>query len=124
MNEARIKLAEAMGWEWDESIRPRDFEGYPGWCCWVKPDGDKWFAADAMPDPENDANDDYAVLEWVRKQIFSKRMQFSAKLGEILQNIENEDYSVAWPDAVIRYQTGDYARAALTLPQFVEDSGN
>ena len=99
-NHNRIKLAEAMGWKWDTSMRPRDFEGFPDWQCWIKPDGDKWFGSGRMPDPETDANDDYAVLEWMRTMPF-----------------ENGDWQRINPIdlPMTNYRIGDYARTALKV---------
>ena len=68
MNKAQIKLAKAMGWKWDDSIRPPTREYYPVSPCWIKPDGDKWFAADAMPDPFTDANDCDALKKYMQSQ--------------------------------------------------------
>lgn len=107
-NEKRIRLAEAMGWMWDESIRPR--KNTPDkWCCWIKPDGDKWFDSDAMPDPYTDANDDYAVLEWARTQ----DRHFLYKYGDAHFAIRLSHAPTA--NGVPCYQIGDYANAALQV---------
>ena len=62
----RIRLAEAMGWKWSvknihyktgEWVNPEDW-AYPN-CC----------KREELPfNPFTNANDDYAVLEWMRKQ--------------------------------------------------------
>jgi len=49
-------------------------------------------------DPFNDANDDYAVMEWIRKQ------HFVTYLTAYLEHEYTQDY-----------QIGDYARAALKV---------
>ncbi len=86
----RIRLAEAMGW----------FKDYDDPNVWHElgdnPDG----PCKVLPDPENDANDDYAVLEWMRKDITTKEFNEFRVMTE-------------WP--VYRYQIGDYARAALKV---------
>ena len=90
----RIKLAEAMGWTHDEIDEN----------CWHSPDDDPkgpWTDTAYLPDPETDANDDYAVLEWMHadstdfgtSQRFMKHLQFQAH----------------------QYRVGDYARAALKV---------
>jgi len=94
----RIKLAEAMGWK----IISHDF-----------PEGPMTRTVDGVvqirklpPDPENNANDDYAVLEWMRDKFFE---------GGILRYGE-------WTKAINSvipysrdYRIGDYARAALKV---------
>ncbi len=100
----RIKLAEAMGWKFEEVDHEYRY-------CYKRPDGhrDAFRIKEAydtvIPDPENDANDDYAVLEWARDYTEL------TPLG-----------SVSWPilDVMggalqINYQIGDYARAALKV---------
>jgi len=87
----RIKLAEAMGWiacefTWQELKEyyavPPNHPNRPG-------EGN----ITDIPDPFTDANDDYAVLEWMRKQ------------GTPYRNI-GQSYM---------YQIGDYARACLRV---------
>ena len=91
--DSRIKLAEAMGWEWQQSSDPLigrwSFGG-------MTHDYGLWHHY--IPDPENDANDDYAVLEWMRK--------------------EREGFSTCYlltTRTRWSYQIGDYARAALEV---------
>ena len=108
MSEARIKLAEAMGWTWDESIRKRgDFPDR--WCCWIKPDGDKWFAADAMPDPFTDANDDYAVLEWM--QDYQGNQDKIMRWHDFCLALQ----AICDPPLMTEYEVGYYARAAVSV---------
>ena len=104
-----IKLAEDMGWT------PLDLN-LTGW--WMPPGvklDDHIFhinrVAEAdLPDPFTDANDDYAVLEWMRKQS-SDYMNIDGKhYGHWLQ-FKTLLNSV---DAV-EYQIGDYARAVLKV---------
>ena len=91
----RIKLAEAMGWKWSlkdvhcktgEWVSPEGF-AYPNWCLYEE-----------LPFyPFTDANDDYAVLEWMRK---------TQDRWEVIEDaMESTDF--------LDYQVGDYARAAL-----------
>jgi len=91
--EDRIKLAKAMGWT---RIK------YPtAKIPWRK--NDMWQPPHMRsvryknpPDPFTDANDDYAVLEWMRN------------CSEI------KDTAVNWKSQ-FTYQIGDYARAALKV---------
>jgi len=59
----RIKLAEAMGWG---RVPLKVFSGENS-RVWESPEGVQ--AADSLPDPFTDANDDYAVLEWAIKNL-------------------------------------------------------
>ncbi len=110
----RIKLAEAMGWEFHKGTVGKNY-----WCLsspdagyadkyhssWKKPPGQDWQCelcgcGDDIPDPENDANDDYAVLEWMRSlgKSIDLRMRPDGKLF-----------------MAANYKIGDYARAALKV---------
>ncbi|KKL60018.1 hypothetical protein LCGC14_2209480 [marine sediment metagenome] len=80
----RIQLAEAIGG--------------PIWEAYIDP-GKHPECVD-LPDPENDANDDYAVLEWMREHHRAELRRACNDLGK----------SYAW-----NYQIGDYARAALKM---------
>ncbi len=91
----RIKLAEAMGW----SREGHDF----GQDTWLKdnviafaPDSQRT-KEDEIPDPFTDANDDYAVLEWMGNHDLICRF-----------NDELTDHKFT-------YKLGDYARAALKV---------
>ena len=89
-NQDKRRLAEAMGWELVDHCNTER---------WIRP-GSLGFTGylDLPFDPFTDANDDYAVLEWMRKDIDTKEFdEFRIMTG--------------WP--TYRYQIGDYARAAL-----------
>ena len=97
----RIKLAEAMGWK---------YKSTNGWFQWTNPQG---YAIGSMAlgkkhivppiNPFKDANDDYAVLEWMREK----------------QNGDKDDcfiwtlFASGCPS--YSYKVGDYARAALKV---------
>jgi len=81
MTDDRIKLAEAMGWK-----RLNKTE-------WLDPDGIRH--TNFGFNPFTDANDDYAVLEWMRKNE-TMPMSLCGKLA-------------------FHYKVGDYARAALKV---------
>ena len=84
----RIKLAEAMGWHKNPDSG--------SWSYRVNfPDVKYAHYEHELPDPENDANDDYAVLEWMRAQ--------------------GGDYHHAIKFSALNYRIGDYARAALKV---------
>ena len=55
-------------------------------------------------DPFTDANDDYAVLEWMREH---------DRAGEFDTALCQRDHSMY--DELFRYQIGNYARAALKV---------
>ena len=84
----RIKLAEAMGWWIKADIN------------WISPEGHNH---KEPPDPSTNANDDYAVLEWVRENWCGKD-----KDKWMLFNKHCQGYSVF-------YKIGDYAQAALKV---------
>lgn len=97
----RIKLAEAMGWDIHEN-------GH----CWRQrkiPDS-LWVNVPDLPDPFTDANDDYAVLEWVRNQVPTNN-----------NGIKWASHDFGWwfykhlKDNPAEYELGDYARAALKI---------
>jgi len=94
----RIKLAEAM---FPDNAFDVNINGDPLMC-----HNDDWgddSRITCVPDPFTDANDDYAVLEWMR--------------GRGLQDDSNLAMDEAWfamPDKG-EYQIGDYARAALKV---------
>ena len=98
----RIRLAEAMGWRNCEPKGYVNVDGVPT----VTPAGepppfDQPPYIAALPDPFTDANDDYAVLEWIHadstdfgtSQRIMKKLVFAAH----------------------QYRVGDYARAALEV---------
>lgn len=86
----RIKLAELIGWKHkpdDESLwRPIGIDVGP------------WIHVSRLPDPENDANDDYAILECMR--LDPQRFNDA--------ECETEKSGWAW-----KYQIGYYAKLAL-----------
>jgi len=100
MDDRIRRLCEAMGWE------PYPTGSDPKFNWWVDPktgkDYDKF-------DPFTNANDDYAVLEWMRGDY--RWGPFKTALIE-LRKIE-----VSWHGSQFtwNYQVGDYARAALKV---------
>lgn len=98
----RIKLAEARGY------RRHKYSSVP---MWESPSQEitvknkptivhgPWLRENELPDPENDANDDYAVLEWILKDDKPFNMAM----------IKHLEWS-AW-----EYKVGDFARAALKV---------
>jgi len=89
---SREKIARVMGWTTCD-------EGN----LWRDPDSSNMNLRDDPPDPFTDANDDYAVLEWMRKD--DQRIS-GIRLAEWTNFIG------ALPDNW-QYQIGNYARAAL-----------
>ena len=89
-----IRLAEAMGWTFTPNA-------------WTDPNGkvfDLCLRNDLPFHPFTDANDDYAVLEWMRNE-------------KDLLDDSNIAMDVAWkalPEKGV-YKIGDYARAALKV---------
>ncbi len=104
----RIRLAEARGWLWHQPTDNRKKLFDNGMGRWeFKGMFRDWSTKEELPfDPENDANDDYAVLEWMRKQ--------KSDLGV-------QDFAFTWTKFSkllghhCWYKIGDYARAALTV---------
>ena len=104
----RIKLAEAMGWV----RKPRALvAGKPcgHWkeAHWLHPNGKEVNDAN-FPDPFTDANDDYAVLEWMRDGDQNRFGLFKDEMHQDNPTTDNGFY-------VWNYQIGDYARAALKV---------
>ncbi len=91
----RIRLAEAMGWKLVEHC---------GTERWIAPGslGFTGYLNEPNFDPFTDANDDYAVLEWMRSDVNAWEYQYSKEL--MLTNAEIGGYVI-----------GDYARAALKV---------
>ena len=106
----RIRLAEAMGW---------NARLYKGERVWTKPG--RTYGAEPLknlPDPFNDANDDYAVLEWMRKNLTELAVQkYEATVWEMALSHIWESRS----DSYCPYQIGDYARAALKVLERDDD---
>ena len=100
----RIKLSEAMGYTtcsdglWDGGIRLNGTGPIR-----------------LLPDPEHDANDDYAVLEWMRETYDVPRGTCgSAIKGLVFVNFREALYQLQ-DMYVDGYKIGDYARAALKV---------
>lgn len=99
----RIRIYEAMGWQWSMVD--------DHWGEWVRPDGSscrrpRGMRCSALPDPFTSADDDYAVLCWVRHG------NNSAEQYRLFKNAFESDYI----DGIARwylYEVGDYARAFL-----------
>ena len=98
----RIKLAEAIGWKLVDGV----WHGK----------GSTWDSL--MFDPENNANDDYAVLEWARQSAANEcgllpsgkpRWSSSDKWWPFYETLN------AKPHRAEMYKIGDYARAALKV---------
>ncbi|MEO1035244.1 MAG: hypothetical protein AAFX44_06750 [Pseudomonadota bacterium] len=93
--EARIRLAQWMGWKWEE--REYGITGQPT-VVWINPAGKTVMQP---PDPFTDANDDYAVLTHFRSIPHCKlKASFFWELS---------DWNAAG------YEVGDYARASLAV---------
>ena len=97
----RIKLAEAMGWNnitdkhLDADTNLYVLGGFP-------PNTRSYGVRSPLPDPENDANDDYAVLEW---------MQNHEHPEWFVDELRGDDKNLSpW-----HYLIGDYARAAVLV---------
>ena len=86
----RIKIAEAMGYAF-----------IPLTDSWLTPCGKR--TVKKLPDPFTSADDDSAVLEWMRGSDYDTHQDFAEALLIILVN------------APLNYTVGDYARAALKV---------
>jgi len=105
----RIKLAEAMGWE-PTSIYT-SASGHRDVTRWRTPSGVMGQTISDLPDPETDANDDYAVL---------KHMKAKCGIGSDCPDWQMWDsFAEEVPTAVEDREIGDYARACLKV---LEDS--
>ena len=106
-----IRLGKAMEWTHVPAVGPCAFIRWK-----VKDGEDIGLMNNIQPfNPENDANDDYAVLEWMRShkdRQMTERMKFTNAVQDIW---DKEDRS--WP---LGYQIGDYARAALTVLKILQ----
>lgn len=98
----RIKLCEAMGW----IPQPNEPNGEP---VWLKgPDGEDPYYLYELPDPFTDANDDYAVLEWMRSvRDECNPIPDDPGWKQWLLFLSADQFNG------LNYQIGDYARAAL-----------
>jgi len=103
----RIRLAEAMGWVpttiYTSASGRRDVTR------WRSPKGRPNMMLPDLPDPFTDANDDYAVLEWMRTQ--EKEMKWAFEVAYFDQTLKRDGIDILTP----RYRVGDYARAALKV---------
>ena len=101
----RIKLAEAMGWINTKGERVSPLGHRDPFDTWHRRGEDKVW--DYLPfDPFTDANDDYAVLEWMRGQfgiLNSKQGYVKEACDTFLEHLPHQ------------YKIGDYARAALKV---------
>lgn len=105
----RIRLAEAMGWTINEAmkVKPDFAPAYTRRGYMVTPKGDLRYNFD----PFTDANDDYAVLEWMRENWQGKEGHYGHWHQTALSLWWRwDEYAV-----VVPYQIGDYARAALKV---------
>jgi len=92
----RIKLAEAMGWVLQKGVNQS---------LWIPPENYNGARIYQLPDPENDANDDYAVLEWAKKQDEEFWGKFCVALTDVVGN-----YAYLW-----EYHVGYFASAVLRV---------
>jgi len=103
MDKARIALAKAMGIH----------EGVPGASntAWFGPDNK--FVKRTLPNPFTDANDDYAVLEWMRRLdhgAFNETTRHDLEQWDIYCEALCDTAEHSW-----EYNIGDYARAACKV---------
>ena len=110
--EQRIKLAEAMGWPNSGTLAGKTLQvnqGYPENGPWV--DEPAFF-------PENNANDDYAVLEWVFNE-WPLGMQQAFSAHQIKIWTEQRTLCGITSDGILDpsfyRKVGDNARAALRV---------
>ena len=101
----RIKLAEAMGWTRSPNLIDPQVWHPPG----ESVDEAGWWFEYMLPDPFTDANDDYAVLEWILSD-GSVWPKVSDELTTVF--IDRDEYHELH---VTAYRIGDYARAALKV---------
>lgn len=107
-DEDRILLAEAMGY-----VPTTIYTGPTGRrhvTQWRSPSG-KSCRIDDLPDPENDANGDYAVLKWMRH--FNLDTFVPSDPDNVAAFHKWEAFVLSLPDDPIEYEVGDYARAAV-----------
>ena len=100
-NQDELRLAEAMGWERTKYDR------------WLSPD--RKMCCDFPPDPFTDANDDYAVLEWMREKcgVYLPDVGYTREQAQ-----EFKAFGEQLDDCEL-YEIGDYARAALKVVERV-----
>ncbi len=104
VQQRRININEMMGWkQW----KPAVYDDL-----WMSPEGRGGLYAYHMPDPENNADDDYKILEWAREQplkFFSDFRDALRSLRMVTGMWHGSKYS--W-----NYKVGDYMRAVLLTP--------
>ena len=107
----RIRLAEAMGWK--KVSMPPPNAHYR----WIDPNSGTKKSKDFLPDPESDANDDYAVLEWCRTNLSPNQfVKFSENIANLLIGLEKKKpFDALCISLTTEYQIGFYAKAALSL---------
>ncbi len=118
MSNDRILVAEAMGWT---HIRNKyiamEEKSYPFGCPPASEysDGkvDKRIK-EQIPDPEHDANDDYACLEWARNQGDEFYSAFCRVVRWTWLHRGGDKVQVLFA-VFCEYKTGDYFRAAVTV---------
>jgi len=131
MNDRDIRrLAEAVGYEFVDDPDAMTLRGVPAGLfgsdgVWISPRGDMSVTLDF--DPENDANDDYVVLEFLRPENFRKSKPIMGPEHErwrdfifelrLLQAKEGRESSAIHEG----HMKGDYSRAYLKLLDTDED---
>lgn len=103
----RIKLAEAM------NLLPEPFKDWDEYKHAVQLHTGKVLEIlrELIPDPENNANDDYAVLEWLRSYTLRCPQDSRIEALEFAYAV----FSILRGNDLSEYQIGDYARAALKV---------
>lgn len=108
MNEARIKLAEAMGWKFCRSAQV-PYGGYKKTQpCWIQPGCELIGVYEQLPDPFINANDDVAVLELMRGGEDAEETPEWRAFKDFFIEVYADSHT--W-----NYQIGDYARAACKV---------
>jgi len=101
VSDDRIRLAEAMGWT--RIGRQRFTHNGQQFLVGAPPNGSGQ-GRSKLPDPFHDANDDYAVLEWMRTR------DCHGNEWDVSEFTHHLGYAHR-----IDYQIGDYARATLKV---------
>ena len=104
----KIRLAEAMEWTHVPAV------GSCAFIRWKIEDGeDIGLMNNIQPfDPENDANDDYVVLEWMRTQSAEFVQAFKDALFD-LRTYTLDERTFTRSKYSSRYELGDWAKATL-----------
>lgn len=99
-NKARVKLAKVMGYVGEH------MKGIGGEAIsWTDPDGK---IVTNIPNPEHDANDDVAVLEWARENLDDE--EYAVAMIAVIEE-QGADINSSFP----MYLKGNYARAVCKL---------